>query len=183
MRKVPRSLYRVKIRLYNVPQANLTTPEGQFQAFYDIDAPLDARGEPDLNWFLTVKEIRNAKADMILEFNNPYSAFEDTGVSYLGDSGIPFADTVITRESKYGAKLVPQRLLGGVNIRELVVGISTRAPVPEAEPKGAYKERLMVLKENQIDYDSGEIENFLIYLPTEADIQKWREESEQSTLF
>jgi hypothetical protein len=180
-------LYRVKIRLYNQVFPTKKTPEGQFQGFFDVDCPLTDLGEPNVDYWLTQKEIKECKKDMHLEFNQPIVWNPDeTKLTYYieglsiyggkGFEGIPYRGDIMLNPAKYGIKQIPKQFLGKVTIEDLVVGISTVAPQETDEPRGSYKERLMVLKDDQINWDSGAL-NILTYAITEADLIRWRGEA------
>ncbi len=182
-----KQLFRVKIRLYNSEKVRVKeTPTGQFQGWMTVDSPLLDTGEPDLDYWLTKKEIGASKRDMIMEFNSPYVWSEDeTKITYYierggqithGEEGIPFRDETIKSEPKYGTKAIPRDLLGKIKLWELVIGLSTVAPVPLERPEGATKNRLMILKDDAINWDSGEM-HITVYIPTEQDLERWRIEN------
>jgi len=154
-------LHRVKIRLYNEEITSLT-PTGTFQGFYDIDAILDLKtGLPKWDWWLTDREIRIAKRDMWSEFNSPRSwePIEGTLLAYMEErKGIAHATPEYVDETpvfkpRYplGAP-VPEEFRGKFTIEDLIVGLSSVKPRPITEPEGVFKERIMVIKEDEINY-------------------------------
>lgn len=171
-RKIPPILYRVKIRLYN-EEVSKTTPTGQFQGWFDIDAVLDETGMPKWDWWLTEREIRIAKRDMWAEFNAPESwpPVEGTLLAYMKETeGIAHATpevvdkTPVFKPRYPKGKPVPEEFRGKFTIEELIVGLSSVAPEPTKEPEGVWKEKIMVIKEDEINYYS-EINDWVWHCP------------------
>lgn len=178
---VKAKLYRVKIRLYN-DVMSVETPTGQFQGWFDVDAPLAAGGFPNLEHWLTEKEIRVAKAEMVERFNNPlaWRTVQGTLTAYLTDEkGIPYAGTPATAPKYPKEQIPPDEYKYGITVSQLVTGISNITPVPvetiDKEHLGVLIQRLMVIKENEINYDSRYIGDWVYRLSPE-EIERIRSE-------
>jgi len=154
-------LYRVKIRLYN-EEITPESPTGMFQGWFDIDAILDPKtGLPKWDWWLTDREIRIAKRDMWAEFNAPpsWQPIEGTLLAYMEErKGIAHATPEYVDETpvfkpRYplGAP-VPEEFRGKFTIEDLIVGLSSVKPTPTTEPEGVFKQKIMVIKEDEINY-------------------------------
>jgi hypothetical protein len=165
------------IRLYNQIFPQKETPEGTFQGWYQVDAPLTENGEPNLDYWLTKKEIAIAKLSMYEDFNRPKVwDYTQTRLSdFISDrepKGVAYADAIVRHQPKYG----PGKVKVNFTIKEIVTGISSVAPEEEDVPQGLWRERLMVIKGSEINYDTGELHD-LIYIVTDEDIKRWREEN------
>jgi hypothetical protein len=154
-------LHRIKIRLYN-EEISPDSPTGQFQGWFDIDAIMDPKtGMPKWDWWLTDREIRVAKRDMWAEFNAPESwkPIEGTLLAYMEErKGIAPAtpekidETPVFRPRYPKYKPIPEELKGKFTIEDLIVGLSSVAPTPVTEPEGVFKQKIMVIKEDEINY-------------------------------
>lgn len=158
-----RRVARVKIRLYN--ETIEPTPEGQFQGFYEVDSYIDEYEMP-IEEEMLLREIELCKYDMWLRFNSPMSwePFEATEWQYTPGKkpgeleGVPFRDVKVERPRYPKMKPVPEEYVGALNIEELVWGISNKKPRIIGKPE--YKivcERIMVIKDGEVNYDSSEI--------------------------
>ena len=191
--KIRVGLYQVKIRLYSIQYISRNGrdyPTGQFQGFFLVDTRLDSNGEPDLSYWLTAKEIERCKREMHLAFHwgdvtaevlepefgyqgelTAYFNEEDYRTFERGAQGIPFKDELVT--IKYGASEF-RRIRGfetPLTIEDLVLGLSSMAPIAEDKLQGAIVKRLLVIKDEIVDWDSGD-ENYPIYIPTDEDIER-----------
>lgn len=130
--------------------------------WFDIDAIIDEKtGLPKWDWWLTDREIRIAKRDMWAEFNAPESwqPIEGTLLAYMEErKGIAHAtpekvdETPVFIPRYPKTQPVPEEFRGKFTIEDLIVGLSSVAPKPVTEPEGVFKQKIMVIKEDEINY-------------------------------
>jgi len=167
--------HRVKIRLYN-DSISTETPTGQFQGWFDVDTRLKD-DFPIFDYWLTVREVEIAKIEMVERFNNPlaWRPVQGTLLAYLKDTtGIQAGEQVVKAPKYPKGKPPPQEYVGEVKIQELIIGLSSKEPVPivpDKENMGVFLQRLLVIKENTVNYDSGPIMEW-IYRLTDTEFEK-----------
>jgi hypothetical protein len=175
-------LKQVRIRLYNQEfRSKYPYPKGVFQGLYDIDSVIGSDGLPDLSFWLSKKEIEACKRDFHGAFNwgevddeelKRRFGYEKTLDAY-GDKDLEqLRQILLQNEARYGAKVIPRNWLGRFTIGDIILGLSSKAPVDEELPKGAFRIRLFVIKDAEINYDSGEFKDYLVYAITGDDIAR-----------
>jgi hypothetical protein len=198
LKLLPR-LHRVKIRLYAVIQGEELDYPRVFQAWYDVDAILGPEARIDWDWWLTSKQIEVAKYEMVREFNweeweEAPALIQKSLYDYLppGEAPelpeeakaawlpTPYFDYPIIKRGIAETRLREiMRRLGKareeLTVESVIVGWSSVAPRPTDKPQGLYKERLLVVYRNRIQYDE-EVEEWIRYAGWEEDLKRAMEE-------
>jgi len=177
-------LYRIHIRLYN--HAREPTPSGSFQTFWEIDGIIDPdTSMVDFDWWLTKEEIEICRYHMVGFFKGfaKWRSPNQLGLAYFDDpKGIAHEGEPVmykrTKEGRPYTKRIPESFIAkaeALTIGELIIGESSKEPEPVSEPEGCFFERAMIIdKDGAIKWD--EIRNKLVYRPTEAEIERVKEE-------
>lgn len=166
---------KVKIRLYLVFEERGIVYLG-FQGFYDIYAPRARMDIPEPDWghWFVREQIFQAKLDFWDRFYN--AGYRTWG--YGSPEEVPNETLDYYIGVAYGrdtTAIPPARGFGAWSIEDIVVGIADVEPEPTDAIGSVICQRLMVIKEGEINWDSGYIFE-RIWSPSDDMLERLNEE-------